>query len=214
MPRLFSYAMTSDSGFAPNPYYGFLTLACCKPKIRSVADVGDYVIGTYSIDKSRGGTGHVVFAMCVTKTVKFDEYSTADRFKCKKPSPNGDEIALVGDNIYSRRDSKSPWKQAASAHSNCDGSQNLEHTATDTNTDCVLISEDFAYFGGSGPELPMFGGENIRATNSSHRSNFDDITLRAFTEWFMRQDKGRRGDPTTPLDGCRPRCGHRPKPRC
>lgn len=31
---VYEYVMTSDSGFAPNPFYGACTLACCKPKIR------------------------------------------------------------------------------------------------------------------------------------------------------------------------------------
>ncbi len=35
----YEYVMTSDIGFAPNPFYGVCTLACCKPKIRkSVAN--------------------------------------------------------------------------------------------------------------------------------------------------------------------------------
>ena len=214
MPRLFSYAMTSDSGFAPNPYHGFMTLACCKPKIRRVAQVGDYVIGTYSINKGRGGDGHVVYAMRVTDIVTFDEYSTEDRFKCKKPSRNGDMVAMAGDNIYSRPDCKSPWIQAPSAHSNCDGSQDIKQTVTDTNADCVLISNDFVYFGGNGPGLPIFGGEDIRATNSSHRSRFNNAILDAFIEWFDSEPKGLRGDPTTPLRRCRRGCGCSRKPRC
>ena len=31
---VYEYVMTSDSGFAPNPFHGACTLACCKPKIR------------------------------------------------------------------------------------------------------------------------------------------------------------------------------------
>lgn len=30
----YEYVMTNDSGFAPNPFHGACTLACCKPKIR------------------------------------------------------------------------------------------------------------------------------------------------------------------------------------
>ena len=36
---LYAYIMTDDKGFAPNPFSGICTLACCKPAIRrSVAD--------------------------------------------------------------------------------------------------------------------------------------------------------------------------------
>ena len=31
---VYEYVMTSDSGFAPNPFHGTCTLACCKPRIR------------------------------------------------------------------------------------------------------------------------------------------------------------------------------------
>ena len=43
--RVFSYVVMHDSGFAPNPFHGHCTLACCKPKIRSQAKAGDIVIG-------------------------------------------------------------------------------------------------------------------------------------------------------------------------
>ena len=39
--RLFTYVIVSDSGFAPNPYWGYCTLATCKPVIRRVAKADD-----------------------------------------------------------------------------------------------------------------------------------------------------------------------------
>ena len=41
--RLFSYKMTSDTGFAPNPFGRRLTLATCKPMIRQSTHEGDWV---------------------------------------------------------------------------------------------------------------------------------------------------------------------------
>ena len=32
--QLISYKVKHDTGFAPNPYFGILTLATCKPAIR------------------------------------------------------------------------------------------------------------------------------------------------------------------------------------
>ena len=32
--RLFAYKMTHDTGFAPNPFWGWMTLATCKSQIR------------------------------------------------------------------------------------------------------------------------------------------------------------------------------------
>ena len=43
--RLFSYKLTNDSGFAPNPFFGTLSLACCKPEIRENRTIGDYIAG-------------------------------------------------------------------------------------------------------------------------------------------------------------------------
>ena len=39
--RLFSYKMTSDTGFAPNPFGRRVTLATCKPMIRQSTHEGD-----------------------------------------------------------------------------------------------------------------------------------------------------------------------------
>jgi hypothetical protein len=38
--RLFTYVITHDGGFAPNPFHGVLTLNCCKPDIRRTAQEG------------------------------------------------------------------------------------------------------------------------------------------------------------------------------
>jgi len=40
--ELHSYVVARDYGFAPNPFFGFCTLATCKPRLRSVAQVGDW----------------------------------------------------------------------------------------------------------------------------------------------------------------------------
>jgi hypothetical protein len=45
MANVYVYVVDRDFGFAPNPFYGVLTLATCKPRIRSVASMGDWVIG-------------------------------------------------------------------------------------------------------------------------------------------------------------------------
>ncbi len=43
--RLFSYKLTHDSGFAPNPFGHTLTLATCKPQIRLRKSVDDWIAG-------------------------------------------------------------------------------------------------------------------------------------------------------------------------
>ena len=56
MPELFVYTVAYDVGFAPNPFYGFCTLATCKADIRNAADVGDWVVGVGSVSKVKRGS--------------------------------------------------------------------------------------------------------------------------------------------------------------
>ena len=58
---VFVYVVARDFGFAPNPFHGFCTLACCKPKIRSAAEVGDWVFGMAGGDLS--APGNCIFGM-------------------------------------------------------------------------------------------------------------------------------------------------------
>ena len=48
------YKLRHDTGFAPNPFHGFLTLATCKPAIRRCRAKGDWVAGFAS--KETGST--------------------------------------------------------------------------------------------------------------------------------------------------------------
>ena len=42
---LYSYVITRDYGFAPNPFWNICSLATCKPQIRERALMGDWVAG-------------------------------------------------------------------------------------------------------------------------------------------------------------------------
>lgn len=152
--RIYSYVVRYDSGFAPNPFYGNCTLATCKPDIRRVAKVGDWVVGSGSNDRKVRRGGHLVYAMRITEAVTFDEYSCDPRFEAKKPFRCGSRKQSCGDNIYFRASPDAPWQQRDSFHSRVDGSLNPDHVRRDTGVDRVLISNDFVYFGGEGPEVP------------------------------------------------------------
>lgn len=43
--NLYSYVITRDYGFAPNPFWGICSLATCKPQIRQRALKGDWIAG-------------------------------------------------------------------------------------------------------------------------------------------------------------------------
>lgn len=199
---LYSYVVARDYGFAPNPFYGFCTLATCKPIIRRMARVGDWVVGTGS--KPRGRKCHVVFSMRVTEILKFNEYWRDPRFSVKRPNLSGSKKQAFGDNIYHRASTSQVWSQVNSHHSHADGSVNLRNVANDTQTDRVLISDDFIYWGGAGPKLPdrfrNHAGADLCA-GRGHKSAFPDALVREFIAWIKSHDE--HGYVGVPLDWSR-----------
>ena len=148
----FSYVISRDYGFAPNPFHGICTLATCKPIIRKNNTVGDYVIGLTPKDRGRGNKLELL--MKVTEVSTFDQYWNDPRFECKKPVMNGSLKMLYGDNIY-HHDAQGNWMQEDSHHTNEDGSINQYNLRRDTKTtDRVLISDDFYYLGRNCIALP------------------------------------------------------------
>lgn len=154
MARIYSYVVRYDSGFAPNPFYDYCTLATCKPEIRRTAAIGDWIVGSGSANKSVRRGGHLVYAMKVTEIMTFDAYADDPRFSNKKPYRKGSRKQSCGDNIYFRKDDKSAWQQLDSFHSRTDGTLNTDHVRRDTGVNRVLVSSDFVYFGGEGPRFP------------------------------------------------------------
>lgn len=150
MARGYSYVLKRDYGFAPNPFYGFLTLATCKPKIRSSAQVGDFIIGNAPADLDN----KLVFMAKVSKVITFNDYWNNQEYACKKPIMNGSLKKLYGDNIYYQL-GNGEWMQENSHHSNQDGSINTDNLTRDTGTtDHVLIADEFFYFGKSMINVP------------------------------------------------------------
>jgi hypothetical protein len=143
---LYTYAITKDFGFAPNPFHGICTLATCKPRIRKSARVNDWIMGI-------GGASlptikrRCIFLMKVSEILSFEEYWADPRFLLKRPSRNGSKVQMVGDNIYHKNEAGN-WIQEDSHHSLPDGSPNPENISRDTgSTTNVLISDYFLYFG-------------------------------------------------------------------
>ena len=180
--KLYSYIVAIDDGFAPNPFYGFCTLATCKPDIRRSAHIGDWILGTGSKQKGRQGT--LVYAMHVTDKLTFDDYWRAPMFEDKHPNLYQSIRKSRGDNIYHKNSENGEWIQADSCHSNADGTPNQAHIARDTDPANVLISDDFIYYGG-GPALPIpeFNGISVCHTGRKYRCNFDDVTVQDFISW-------------------------------
>ena len=192
--RLYSYIVVRDYGFAPNPFYGFCTLATCKPQIRKMAEIGDWIIGTGS--KSKGRDRRLVYAMRVTEAMSFDEYWADSRFLRKRPDMHASVKKAFGDNIYHRDDDSGPWRQLDSHHSHDDGTQNNRNVRNDTKVNRVLVSDDFIYWGGNGPIAPTFRDVTVCHSTQGHRSNFPTEVVDDFETWLRSLDeKGYCGIP-------------------
>lgn len=152
--RLYSYVVRYDSGFAPNPFYDWCTLATCKPRIRQSAQVGDWIIGTGSNNQQVQRGGHLVYAMQVSQVMTFNDYDADARFQSKKPYRRGSRKQSCGDNIYYRDADNKRWLQRDSFHSNADGTRRDDHVERDTGVNRVLASDQYVYFGGTGPRVP------------------------------------------------------------
>ena len=151
MNSVFSYIVTSDSGFAPNPFHGFCTLACCKPMIRRTARVGDWIVG---LAPKRFGHG-MVFAMRVGEKMTFADYWQDVRFQGKKPlfGPGTDRMRHRGDNAYEPL-SDGGFRQWHCGHSNKDGSESEHGKHRDLTGRYVLVSDAFSFFGAEAVPLP------------------------------------------------------------
>ena len=142
---LFTYKVSRDFGFAPNPFWSLCTLACCKPGIRGIAKVDDFVVGLGT--KTNDLSGKILYAMKVTEIVCFQKYWEDERFQLKKPNVSGGHKGFFGDNIYYWDTAVGEYRQVHSHHSNKDGSPSLHNLRKDTSADKVLISDRYMYFG-------------------------------------------------------------------
>ncbi len=197
--HLYSYVVARDYGFAPNPFLNICTLATCKPKIRKHAEIGDWVVGTGTAP--RGRSGRLVFAMRVSEAMTFNEFWDDPRFQEKKPNLRGSKKQAFGDNIYHRPSAGKPWQQANSHHSFADGTSNPANIKNDTQTNRVLIGEEYVYWGGAGPKIPgkfrNYEGVDICARRG-HKKNFPDELIADFVTWL--RDSGATGFQAPPLD--------------
>ena len=158
--KYFAYILRGDSGFAPNPFFDFCTLATCKPKIRKKAETGDWVIGLGS--KNQNCRGRLIYAMQVTKKMTYNEYWKNKDFSEKKYS-NKNSRTKYGDNIY-YKNSKGNWIQAKNQFHN--GEEIKRH---DTQTNAVLILSKFFYFGKKHIELPNYFKKSVSKLTQGHK---------------------------------------------
>jgi len=120
MPKYLFYKMTHDSGFAPNPFGDYLTLATCTPNhVRAGLQKGDWIIGVESLTLANERKKvylnpdveqSLIYLAKVNEILTLDDYFKDERFEFKKPCIKRKNYKeRRGDNVYYIDDGKWKW---------------------------------------------------------------------------------------------------------
>lgn len=197
--RLFSYKMTHDTGFAPNPFHGILTLANCKPYMRKTKQKGDWIAGFSSVELNgdKVGEERLIFLMKVTDKVKYCQYWDNPVYKNKIPDVrSSDRINKAGDNIYEPliADARLPedFKQINNKHHKTE-----DKKIKDINGNNVLISDYFFYFGSMPVRIPKeFSPDIPKGSTRYGKRTHDPIRAYRFIKYI--KDNYRTGKINNP----------------
>lgn len=178
MTTLYSYCIPIDDGAAPNPFWGICTLAICKPAIRRVAQVGDWVVGTGSVNSPIGDIGKtLVYAMRISQKMTLQEYDAYAQKYCPNKIPkwfDRDIYQRLGDAIYDY--SSNPPILRPSVHTE-------NNRKRDLSGKYALISDYFFYFG----DKPLLLPEDlcqIAPQQQGHRSRLNAQYVDNFIDWI------------------------------
>jgi hypothetical protein len=156
MSRLYTYIVKVDTGLAPNPFWGWCTLAVCTPNHQgSAVKSGDWIVGF-----SSKPTGYkFIYAMEVDERIHMNDYFNDARFQIKKPQMNGNWKQKCGDNIYSQKQD-GRWIALPSLYHEGMIEQDTRHPF-------VFVAKKYWYLGKSRVDVPseffpMIGGRGVR----------------------------------------------------
>jgi len=175
---LHSYKMTFDTGFAPNPYWEVLSLATCRPDIRRLANVKDWIAGFTSrtLCGDDPGKENLVYLMQVTEKIPFEEYYK--KYPQKRPAN-----CICGDNIYKKLPNGEYEQILNYYHGICE-------IEKDTSTPSVLLSENFYYFGKDVVDIHEY--RSIILKGRASKLEFEQA--RNFINWVIKDvAAGRHG---------------------
>jgi hypothetical protein len=196
---LCSYVVIHDFGFAPNPYWGYCTLAVCTPNHKGCKlQAGDWIVGNSSTK-----TGNLlIYAMQISEVLDFDSYYRNTRFADKIPR-DGSWMERCGDNIYFRGKG-GKWTQGTAFFH-----ETPNRIAQDTKHPRVFISDHFFYFGENAPEIPRrFQSLIKRRQGVKYHTS---AVAHKFVNWLEQNfDPGVNGEPRDrERDEANPECSPR-----
>lgn len=187
--KIHSYVVKHDTGFSPNPFWGFCTLANCKPVIRRTAKIGEWVVGI----SPKGDGNRLIYAMQIEDIISYDQYYRESRFAVKIPDyTKGKVVYKCGDNIYKPR-SNGSFQQLQSMHSN-GANEDSAMKAQDLEGKNVLISNNFYYFGSRPLDLPTTLGP--LKVSRGHKNRFPSDIVSGFLDFITCQTSGVNAPPT------------------
>ncbi len=136
MSKVYIYKMTSDDGGAPCVWDDTLSLAICKPAIRSSADKGSIILGFAANSLYADNT--LVYAAKVTSRVEGGRYFILPRFRGRP------------DRIYERVNERFEWHPGAKFHSPRDLTHDLGLAPAYKRANVLVSmgSDNFRYFRG------------------------------------------------------------------
>lgn len=189
--RVYLYILAADGGFAPNPFFNWCSLACCKPAIRRRAKPGDWVVGlTAKSDDHR-----LAYAMRVDQALTFSQYWADPRFERKRPRRDkcASRQERHGDNCYEPT-GRYGFRQLPGDHyDNANGRENLRAKRCDLGGKRVLVANRFSYFGAEAISIP----EHLDFPRPAryNRVLLPGPAQRALIEWLESLPPGRHGYP-------------------
>lgn len=194
--KLSAYIVRVDSGFSPNPFGGYCTLACCKPTIRRKAEQNDVIVGTGSAGSAVAG--RLIYAMRVREVIPFQAYW--ETYPSRRPSSRT-AVGKRGDNIW-HRDSSHRWRGVRGAL------HDARHQERDLSGENVLLAKEFFYFGRDAIQIPQ-RFKRILASTQGHKNTYDKAAIDDFWNWVssVAPKHGRIGIPSEFTDfGCQSQC--------
>ena len=176
--RLCSYVVVHDNGLAPNPFWGYCTLAVCTPNHMGVKlTKGDWIMGTTAAERGR----KLLYAMQISEVLSFNQYYTDPRFEKKKPDLDGPWQSRCGDNMY-YLDEKGEYQQ----HQPVCFHTESKDKEKDKKHPQVFISEHFYYFGEKAVVIPSPFSGLIRERQGC-KCNHDPHLVTQFLDWLQGQ---------------------------
>lgn len=150
--KMWSYKMTHDAMMAPNPLFGILTLATCKPRIRKSPNTkpGVWIAGWTActihnselaeskISRCAMGEEKLIYLAKVTDVIPLDEYWV--KYQQKRPVENVEvhNAYFYGDNYY--------YKENGMDMTAPNNQHKYDWEERDRSGKNAIICEEFYYF--------------------------------------------------------------------